>query len=234
VGEDHANQERLARLLRFASTHADDGVSLKDYLGRMKEGQEAVYYITADSLAAAKSSPQLEIFRKKGIEVLLLVDRVDEWMLAHLFEFDGKPLQSVAKGAVDLGKLQDDDEKQRSEQSAEAFKPVLDRLKEALKDRAKDVRVTTRLVDSPACLVAEEGDISGHLARLLKQAGQDAPKAKPILEVNAEHALVKRLDASAHFDDLANILFDQALLAEGGHLEDPGAYVKRVNALLVG
>jgi molecular chaperone HtpG len=234
VGEDHANQERLAKLLRFASTNADDGVSLKDYLGRMKEGQEAVYYITADSLAAAKSSPQLEIFRKKGIEVLLLVDRVDEWMLAHLFEFDGKPLQSVAKGAVDLGKLQDDGEKQQAQEAAEAFKPVLERLKAALKDRAKDVRVTTRLVDSPACLVAEEGDISGHLARLLKQAGQDAPKAMPILEVNAEHALVRQLDASAHFDDLANILFDQALLAEGGHLEDPGAYVKRVNALLVG
>jgi molecular chaperone HtpG len=200
----------------------------------MKEGQESIYYITADSLAAARSSPQLEIFRKKGIEVLLLVDRVDEWMLAHLFEFDGKPLQSVAKGAVDLGKLQDEGEKKQAEEAAEAFKPVLERLKEALKDRAKDVRVTTRLVDSPACLVAEEGDISGHLARMLKQAGQDAPKAKPILEVNAEHALVKRLDASAHFDDLANILFDQALLAEGGHLEDPGAYVKRVNALLVG
>jgi len=234
VGEDHANQERLAKLLRFASTHGDAGVSLTEYVGRMKDGQEAIYYITADSLAAAKSSPQLEIFRKKGIEVLLLVDRVDEWMLAHLFEFDGKPLQSVAKGAVDLGKLQDEGEKKQAEEAAEAFKPVLERLKEALKDRAKDVRVTTRLVDSPACLVAEEGDISGHLARMLKQAGQDAPKAKPILEVNAEHALVKRLDASAHFDDLANILFDQALLAEGGHLEDPGAYVKRVNALLVG
>lgn len=234
VGEDHANQERLAKLLRFASTQADSGVSLTEYVGRMKEGQEAIYYITADSLAAAKSSPQLEIFRKKGIEVLLLVDRVDEWMLAHLFEFDGKPLQSVAKGAVDLGKLQDEDEKKQAEVAAEAFKPVLERLKETLKDRAKDVRITTRLVDSPACLVAEEGDISGHLARMLKQAGQDAPKAKPILEVNAEHALVKRLDASAHFDDLANILFDQALLAEGGHLEDPGAYVKRVNALLVG
>jgi len=234
VGEDHANQERLAKLLRFASTHGDAGVSLTEYVGRMKEGQEAIYYITADSLAAAKSSPQLEIFRKKGIEVLLLVDRVDEWMLAHLFEFDGKSLQSVAKGAVDLGKLQDEGEKKQAEEAAEAFKPVLERLKEALKDRAKDVRVTTRLVDSPACLVAEEGDISGHLARMLKQAGQDAPKAMPILEVNAEHALVKRLDVSAHFEDLANILFDQALLAEGGHLEDPGAYVRRVNALLVG
>ncbi len=234
VGEDHANQERVAKLLRFASTQADEAVSLKDYVGRMKEGQEAIYYITADSLAAAKSSPQLEIFRKKGIEVLLLTDRVDEWMLAHLFEFDGKPLQSVAKGAVDLGTLQDEEEKKRSEQAAEAFKPVLDRLKESLKDRAKDVRVTTRLVDSPACLVVDEGDISGHLARMLKQAGQDAPKGLPILEVNAEHALVKRLDSSAHFDDLAHILFDQALLAEGGTLEDPGAYVKRVNTMLVG
>ena len=238
VGEDHANQERLTKLLRFASTdassmQADQGVSFTDYLGRMKEGQEAIYYVTADNLAAAKSSPQLEIFRKKGIEVLLLVDRVDEWMLSHLYEFDGKPLQSVAKGSVDLGKLQDEAEKKQAEEAATAFKPVLDRLKEALKDRAKDVRVTTRLVDSPACLVVEEGDMSGHLARLLKQAGQAAPKSLPTLEVNAEHALVKRLDASAHFDDLANILFDQALLAEGGQLEDPAAYVKRVNALLL-
>jgi molecular chaperone HtpG len=234
IGEDHANQERIAKLLRFASTQADEGVSLTDYVARMKEGQEAIYYITADSLAAARSSPQLEIFRKKGIEVLLLVDRVDEWMLAHLYEFDGKPLQSVAKGSVDLGKLQDEAEKKHAEEAAAAFKPILDRLKEALKDRAKDVRVTTRLVDSPACLVAEEGDMSGHLARLLKQAGQSAPKAQPILEVNAEHPLVKRLDGSAHFDDLAHILFDQAALAEGGQLEDPAAYVRRVNALLVG
>lgn len=234
VGEDHQNQERIAKLLRFASTQADEGVSLVEYVKRMKEGQEAIYYITADSLAAAKSSPQLEIFRKKGIEVLLLVDRVDEWMLAHLFEFDGKPLQSVAKGAVDLGKLQDESEKKQAEEAATAFKPVLDRLKEALKERAKDVRVTTRLVDSPACLVVDEGDMSGHLARLLKQAGQDAPKAKPILEVNAEHPLVKRLDGSEKFDDLAHILFDQAMLAEGGQLEDPAAYVRRVNTMLVG
>ncbi len=233
VGEDHTNHDRLTKLLRFASTHADEGVALVDYVKRMKEGQEAIYYITADSLAAAKSSPQIEIFRKKGIEVLLLIDRVDEWLLSHLYEFDGKSLQSVAKGAVDLGTLQDEEEKKHAEEAAAAFKPVLDRLKEALKDRAKDVRVTTRLVDSPACLVVEEGDMSSHLARMLKQAGQTAPKAQPTLEVNAEHALVKRLESSAHFDELANILFDQALLAEGGQLEDPAAYVKRVNALLV-
>ena len=234
IGEDHANHERLTKLLRFATTHADEGVTLADYVGRMKEGQEAIYYITADSLAAAKNSPQIEIFRKKGIEVLLLIDRVDEWLLSHLYEVDGKALQSVAKGAVDLGGLQDEAEKKQAEEAATAFKPVLDRLKEALKDRAKDVRLTTRLVDSPACLVVEEGDMSAHLARMLKQAGQTAPKSLPTLEVNAEHALVKQLEGSAHFDDLAQILFDQALLAEGGQLEDPAAYVKRVNALLVG
>lgn len=232
IGEDHANHERLTKLLRFTSTHADEGVSLADYVGRMKEGQESIYVITADSLATAKNSPQLEIFRKKGIEVLLLTDRVDEWLLSHLHEFEGKPLQSVAKGAVDLGSLQDEAEKKQAEEAATAFKPVLDRLKEALKDRAKDVRVTTRLVDSPACLVVEEGDVSAHLARMLKQAGQEAPASRPTLEVNADHALVKRLDGSAHFDELANILFDQALLAEGGQLDDPAAYVRRVNALL--
>ncbi|RZJ08079.1 MAG: molecular chaperone HtpG, partial [Rubrivivax sp.] len=191
IGEDHQNQERLAKLFRFASTHADANVSLADYLGRMKEGQDVIYYITADSLAAAKHSPQLEIFRKKGIEVLLLVDRVDEWMLSHLYEFEGKQLQSVAKGAVDLGKLLDEDEKKKADETAESLKPLLDKLKDALKDRAKDVRVTTRLVDSPACIVVEEGDMSGHLARLLRQAGQTAPESKPTLEINAEHALVK-------------------------------------------
>ena len=232
IGDDHANAERLTKLLRFASTHADEGVSLTDYVSRMKEGQDTIYVITADNLAAAKSSPQLEIFRKKGIEVLLLIDRVDEWMLSHLYEFEGKNLQSVAKGAVDLGALQDEAEKQHAEEAASAFKPMLDKLKEALKSRAKDVRITTRLVDSPACLVVEEGDMSGHLARMLKQAGQSAPVVLPTLEVNVEHALVKRLESSAHFDDLANILFDQAVLAEGGHLEDPAAYVRRVNALL--
>ena len=235
IGEDFANRERLAKLFRFASTHADEGVSLADYVKRMKEGQEAIYVVTADSLAGAKSSPQLEIFRKKGIEVLLLTDRVDEWLLSHLYEFDGKPLQSVAKGAVDLGKLQDEDEKKHAEEVAKGFEPTLEKLKATLKDRAKEVRTTTRLVDSPACLVAEEGDMSGHLARLLKQAGQAAPKSLPILEVNPEHALVKRLaalDAGAEFDDLAQIVFDQALLAEGGQLDDPASYVARVTKLL--
>jgi molecular chaperone HtpG len=232
IGEDHANQERIAKLLRFASTQADAGVSFADYVKRMKDGQEAIYVITADTLATAKNSPQLEVFRKKGLEVLLLTDRVDEWMLAHLYEFDGKPLRSVAKGAVDLGKLQDEEEKKEAEAAAEEFKPVLERLKTALKDRAKDVRVSTRLVESPACIVVEEGDMSGHLARLLKQAGQDAPKTLPTLEVNAGHALVKRLVTDERFDDLAQILFDQALLAEGGQLDDPAAYVQRVNRLL--
>ena len=238
VGEDHANQERLAKLLRFASTHADEGVSFADYVSRMKEGQEAIYYITAETLAAAKNSPQLEIFKKKGIEVLLFTDRVDEWMLSHLYEFEGKSLQSVAKGAVDLGTLQDEDEKKQAEAAAESFKPTLDRLKAALASRAKDVRVTTRLVDSPACLVVEEGDMSGHLARLLKQAGQSAPNSQPVLEVNAEHALVKKLAAlpegAAQFDDLAQVLFDNALLAEGGQLDDPAAHVKRIQALILG
>jgi molecular chaperone HtpG len=234
LGEDFANRDRLAKLLRFASTTSDTvSVSLADYKARMKEGQEAIYYITADTLAAAKNSPQLEVFRKKGIEVLLMTDRVDEWALNYLHEFEGTPLQSVAKGAVDLGKLQDEAEKQAAEQAAETFKPVLEKLKEALKDKAQDVRVTTRLVDSPACLVVTEAGMSMQLARMLKQAGQKVPETKPVLEVNAEHPLVKKLEGSAHFDDLANILFDQALLAEGGLPDDPAAYVKRVNALLV-
>jgi molecular chaperone HtpG len=233
VGEDHANQERLVKLLRFASTHAEAGVSFGDYIGRMKDGQEAIYYITADTLAAAQGSPQLEVFRKKGIEVLLLTDRVDEWMLTHLYEVEGKSLASVSKGAVDLGKLQDEAEKKAAEEAAEGFKPTLEKLKAALKERAKDVRVTSRLVDSPACVVVDEGDMSTHLSRLLKQAGQDAPKTLPILEVNAEHVLVKKLQSDdAHFDDLANLLLDQAWLAEGGQLEDPGAHVRRVTRLL--
>ncbi|WP_101050370.1 molecular chaperone HtpG [Macromonas nakdongensis] len=234
LGEDFANKDRIAKLLRFASTQSDAvAVGFADYKARMKEGQEAIYYITADTLAAAKSSPQLEVFKKKGIEVLLMIDRVDEWALSFLHAFDGTPLQSVAKGGVDLGKLQDEEEKKAAEQAAETFKPLLEKLKASLKDKAQDVRVTTRLVDSPACLVSDDHGMSTQLARMLKQAGQAVPDMKPILEVNADHALVKKLDGSAHFDDLAHILFDQALLAEGGLPEDPAAYVKRVNALLV-
>jgi molecular chaperone HtpG len=233
IGEDFANQERLARLLRFASTHADEGVSFADYVSRMKDGQEAIYVITADTLATARNSPQLEIFGKKGIEVLLLVDRVDEWMLSHLHEFEGKPLVSVAKGGVDLGQLQDDDEKKAAEATAEAFKPLQQRLKTALEGRVKEVRASTRLVQSPACIVVDEGEMSSHLTRLLEQAGQKAPKTLPVLEVNPEHALLRQFGDDARFDDLANLLFEQALLAEGGQLEDPAAYVRRVNRLLV-
>ena len=234
LGEDFGNRDRLAKLLRFASTSSDEvSVSLAHYKARMKEGQEAIYYITADTLAAAKYSPQLEVFKKKGIEVLLMTDRVDEWALNFLNEFDGAPMQSVAKGAVDLGTLQDEEEKKAAEEAAETFKPLLAKLKEALKDKAEDVRVTSRLVDSPACLVVTDNGMSMQLARMLKQAGQEAPESKPVLEVNPEHALVKKLEGSVHFNDLANILFDQALLAEGGMPADPAAYVRRVNALLV-
>jgi molecular chaperone HtpG len=233
LGEDYANKDRIAKLLRFASSTTDSvSVSLADYKARMKEGQEAIYYITADNSVAAKNSPQLEVFKKKGIEVLLMTDRVDEWALNYLHDFDGTPLQSVAKGAVDLGKLQDETEKKAAEEAAEAFKPLLAKLKEALKEKAEDVRVTTRLVDSPACLVVQDHGMSTQLARMLKQAGQAAPDVKPVLEVNAEHPLVKKLDGSVHFNDLAHILFDQALLAEGGLPADPAAYVKRVNSLL--
>ena len=234
LGEDFSNGERIAKLLRFASSTTDTvTVSFAEYKSRMKEGQDAIYYITADTLAAAKNSPQLEVFKKKGIEVLLMTDRVDEWALNYLTEFDGTQLQSVAKGAVDLGKLQDEGEKKAAEEAAEAFKPMLAKLKEALKNQVEDVRVTTRLVDSPACIVVDDGGMSSQLARMLKQAGQAIPVSKPVLEVNPEHPLVKKLDGSVHFNDLAHILFDQALLAEGGMPEDPAAYVKRVNALLV-
>ena len=237
LGEDFANKDKIAKLLRFASSTTDTvSVGFADYKARMKEGQEAIFYITADSLAAAKNSPQLEVFRKKGIEVLLMSDRVDEWALGFLNEFDGTPLQSVAKGAFDLGKLQDEAEKKAAEEAAETFKPLLAKLKEALKDKADDVRITSRLVDSPACLVVKDDAMSLQLARMLKQAGQTAPESKPILEINPEHPLVKKLDTpdgQIHFHDLAHIVFDQALLAEGGLPADPAAYVKRVNALLV-
>jgi molecular chaperone HtpG len=235
LGEDFANKDRLAKLLRYASTTSDTAtVSLQDYKARMKEGQAAIYYITADTLAAAKNSPHIEVFKKKGIEVLCMTDKVDEWSLNYLHDFDGTPMQSVAKGAVDLGSLQDEAEKKAAETAAEGSKELIAKLKEALKDKAQDVRVTTRLVDSPACLVVQDHGMSTQLARMLKQAGQAAPDVKPILEINAEHALIKKLNADAvHFNDLAHIVFDQALLAEGGLPDDPAAYVKRVNALLV-
>ena len=237
-GEDFANKDKIAGLLRFASTHADSEaqiVALKDYVGRMKDGQKAIYYIAADSFAAAKHSPHLEIFRKKGIEVLLLSDRVDEWLTSNLHEFDGKPLKSVAKGGLDLGELEDEAEKTAQKEAEESMKPLVERIKTTLGERVKDVRVTHRLTDSPACLVTGEGDMSANLERLLKAAGQAAPTVKPTLEINPTHALVTRLDAESdedRFADWANLLFEQALLAEGGQLEDPASFVRRLNGLL--
>jgi molecular chaperone HtpG len=237
IGEDFANKERIAGLLRFASTHADtadETVSLADYLSRMKAGQERVYYVTAETFNAARNSPHLEVFRKKGIEVLLLSDRVDEWVVSHLTEFEGKELASVARGGLDLGSLEDESEKKAIEQEATELKGLLERIKASLGERVKEVRVTHRLTESPACLVADEQDVSANLARLLKAAGQGAPASRPILEVNPGHPVVLRLkDEQARFDDWASVLFDQALLAEGGQLDDPAAFVKRVNALML-
>lgn len=235
LGEDAGNKDRIAKLLRFASTNTDEAtVSLADYKANMQDGQKAIYYLAAESLSAAKNSPQLELFKKKGIQVLLMTDRVDEWALNFLTDFEDTPLQSVAKGAVDLGDLQGEDEKKAAETATESLKPTLDKLNDSLKDKAKEVRVTTRLVDSPACLVVGDQDLSPQLARMLKQAGQPVPESKPILEINPEHPLVKRLEGTDKFDDLANVIFDQALLAEGGVPEDPAAYLKRINSLLLG
>lgn len=237
VGEDFANKEKIAGLLRFASTQADtpdETVSLADYIGRMKEGQEKIYYVTAESFNAAKNSPHLEIFRKKGIEVLLLSDRVDEWVIGNLTEFDGKALQSVAKGGLDLGQLEDEAEKKEAEKAADEFKDLLEKMKASLGERVKEVRVTHRLTDSPACLVADEHDLGMNLARILKAAGQSAPDSKPILEINASHPAVLRLKyEEKSFDDWAAVLFDQALLAEGGTLDDPATFVKRINQLML-
>ncbi len=237
VGEDHANKDKIAGLIRFASTHGDGDkqiVSLADYIARMKDGQEKIYYVTADSFNAAKNSPHLEIFKKKGIEVLLLSDRVDEWVVGHLTEFEGKQLQSVAKGGLDLGKLEDEAEKQEAEKAADEYKELLDKVKTALGDKVKDVRVTYRLTDSPSCLVSDEHDPSGNLARLLKAAGQKAPDIKPILEINPQHPAVMRLKyEEARFDDWAALLFEQATLAEGGQLDDPAGFVKRINDLMM-
>ncbi len=237
VGEDAVNKDRIAKLIRFASTHNDSDsqtVSLADYVARAKEGQNRIYYVTAESFAAAKNSPHLEIFRKKGVEVLLLTDRIDEWMLSFLSDFEGKELTSVAKGNLDLGALEDEAEKQQHEQTQTDYVELVGKMKTALADKAKDVRVTFRLTDSPACLVADEHELSGNLARMLKAAGQAAPDAKPILEINPDHPLVQRLKyETAKFDDWAHILFDQAMLAEGGNLTDPSAYVKRMNEMLL-
>lgn len=240
IGEDAANKDRIAKLLRFASTANDNGdqtVSLADYIGRMKEGQEKIYYVAGDNYNAAKNSPHLEIFRKKGVEVLLMTDRVDEWMLSFLTEFEGKELVSVAKGGLDLGKLEDEAEKKEHEETETSYKELVERMKAALGDKAKDVRVTFRLTDSPACLVADENELSGNLLRMLKAAGQNAPESKPILEINPNHPLVTRLKyenaESTQFGDWSHILFDQALLAEGGSLSDPATFVKRLNEMLL-
>jgi molecular chaperone HtpG len=238
-GEDFANKEKIAALLRFASTHADteeQSVSLKEYIARMKPEQEVIYYITADSFAAAQHSPHLEIFRKKGIEVLLMSDKVDEWLLGSLTEFDDKKLQSIAKGDLDLGKLEDESEKEAQKKIEEEAKSLVERIKSTLGDSVKEVRVTHRLTDSPACLVAGEHDLSGNLARILKAAGQNAPESKPILEVNPSHRLIERLKNESDdnkFADYAHVVFDQALLAEGGQLEDPASFVKRMNSLII-
>ena len=237
IGEDTGNQERIAKLARFASTHTDSAeqtVSLTDYVARMKEGQDKIYYVTGDSYTAAKNSPHLEIFKKKGVEVLLLSDRVDEWMLSFFPEFDGKQLVSVAKGGLDLGSLADEAEKKEQKETEEQYKDLIERMKKTLDSKVKDVRVTLRLTDSPACLVADEHELSGNLLRMLKAAGQQAPDSKPILEINPQHPLVLKLKyEDKQFDDWANILFDQALLAEGGQLQDPAAFVKRINQMLL-
>jgi molecular chaperone HtpG len=237
MGEDHANKDKIAALLRFASTQADttdETVSLADYIGRMKPEQEKIYYVTAETFNAAKNSPHLEVFRKKGIEVILLSDRVDEWVVSHLSEFEGKQLVSVAKGGLDLGKLEDEAEKKEQETAAGEFKELTEKIGTSLGDKVKEVRVTHRLTDSPACLVADEHDVSGNLARILKAAGQKAPASKPILEINPHHPVVLRLKyEDKRFDDWAAVLFDQALLAEGGQLDDPATFVKRMNQLML-
>jgi molecular chaperone HtpG len=237
--EDSKNQESLSKLLRFSSTHADSDeqtVSLEEYLGRMKEDQESIYYITAESLATAKNSPHLEIFKEKGVEVLLMTDEVDEWVVTHLTEFQGKSLKSVSKGALDLGKLEGDDEKSKAKQAESEHKDIVDRIYKSLGERVKEVRISHRLTSSPACLVADEHEIGAHLERLLKATGQQISGSKPIMELNPEHPIVKRLGEESNaqrFDDWAHILFDQALLSEGGQPDDPAGFVKRLNEMFV-
>ncbi len=237
--EDFANREKIASLLRFTSTQsegAEQTVSLDAYIERMQEKQEKIYYLTAESLSAARNSPHLEVFKKKGIEVLLLTDRVDEWLVSHLSDYQGKHLQSVAKGELDLGELEDQQDKEKAEKAAEEHKPLLERIKTALGEKVKEVRVSTRLTESPACLVVDHYDMSQNLARVLKQLGQDAPTPSPILELNLDHPLVARLEALGEgdrFDEMAGLIFDQAMLAEGGQLEDPAGFVHRLNRLML-
>ncbi len=241
VGEDHANQARIAKLLRFATTNTDSpeqSVSLAEYVSRMKPGQDKIYYVTAETFQGAKNSPHLEIFRKKGIEVLLLSDRVDEWLVSHLRDFDGKALQSVAKGGLDLGELEDASEKQARAAAETSAKDLVERLQKVLGDKLKEVRVTHRLTDSPACLVADEHDPGANLQRMLKMMGQNAPEIKPILEINPQHPMLKKMELlpneGGHFDDYASVLFDEALLAEGGQIEDPAGFVRKINRLMLG
>ena len=241
VGEDQANQARIAKLLRFATTATDSPeqkVSLTEYVSRMKPGQDKIYYVTAETFQSAKNSPHLEIFRKKGIEVLLLSDRVDEWLVSHLRDFDGKPLQSVAKGGLDLGELEDASEKQARAAAETSAKDLVERIQKSLGDKLKEVRVTHRLTDSPACLVSDEHDPGANLQRILKMMGQNAPDFKPILEINPMHPMLKKMELlpndGGHFDDYASILFDEALLAEGGQIEDPAGFVRKINRLMLG
>ncbi len=238
AGEDYENRERVQKLLRFSSTHGDSSeqtVSLADYVSRMKPEQDKIYYVTAETYAAGKASPHLEIFRKKELEVLILCDRVDEWMISHLDGVDGKELSSVAKGALDLGKLETDEEKKEAQAQNDAMKPLLDRLTAKLEGKVKEVRVTHRLTDSPACLVVAEHEMSGNLERMLKQAGQSAPQVKPTLEINPTHPLIEKLTAQSddHFGDWAEVVYGQALLAEGGTLESPGEFVRKLNTLML-
>jgi molecular chaperone HtpG len=237
VGEDAANRERIGKLVRFASTHGDtdeQDVSLDDYVSRMKDGQDQIYYVTADSFLAAKSSPHLEVFRKKGVEVLLLSDRVDEWVVAHLPEFGGKPLVSVTRGDLDLGPLVSETERDEAKKQADGYRELVERIRGALGARVKDVRVTARLTSSPACLVADAHDPGANLQRILRSAGQDVPRFEPILEVNPDHPMVQRLKyEEKRFAEWAELLLDQALLAEGGQLDDPAGFVRRLNELML-
>ncbi len=237
--EDYSNREKIAKLFRFSTTHTDtaeQNQSLEEYVSRMKEGQDKIYYIAADNFNTAKSSPHLEVFRKKGIEVLLLHDRVDDWLMGHLMEFDGKQFQDVGRGELDLGELEAEDDKKAKEKLSKQHKDLLKRVKDVLKDDVEEVRVTTRLTDSPACLVVGEHDMGAQMRRIMEAAGQKVPDTKPVLELNPEHPLVTKLDSESdedRFSDLAHILFNQANLAEGGQLEDPADYVRRLNKLLL-